>query len=120
MTGKYSKLTLALKSAKTSSAYVANVFFDFQIVHNSIFAYVLTDSKVQFTSDLFATLFTMLGVKHQQQLRITIKLVEKFNGTIIRKQLDCGIMLPKTKKTRTNKCKPLHARTTRKCTSPRM
>lgn len=64
MTDSYLKLTRAMRTGKTSSSLVANVFFDSWAVPSDIPAYVVTDNGLQFTSKVFKTLCPMLSVKH--------------------------------------------------------
>lgn len=64
MTDRYSELMRALPTGKTSSAYAANVFFESWTVTYGIPAYVLLGNEAQFPSRSFATLCTMLGVRH--------------------------------------------------------
>lgn len=83
---RYSKLTQALPTGKTSSAYVTNVFFDSWIVPHGTPAYVLTDNEVHLKSSLFATLCTMPGMIHlstMTYLSQTKGLVERYHRTIV-------------------------------------
>lgn len=64
MTDRYSELTRALPTGRTSSVHVTNVFFDSWIDPCGIPAYFLADNHVHFTSNLFATLCAMIGLKY--------------------------------------------------------
>lgn len=62
-TDGYSKLTPAILAGRSLSSLLAKVLFDSWASPYSILFYVLADNGVQFTSSLFATLRTMLGIK---------------------------------------------------------
>lgn len=49
VTDKYSKITRAIPTSRTSSSYVANVFFAFCVVPYGIPAYVPTENGVRLT-----------------------------------------------------------------------
>lgn len=49
---------------KKSSLHIANVFFNSWVIFYGIATYIQTVNRVQFKSKLFATLRTMLGLKH--------------------------------------------------------
>lgn len=70
---------------KIFSTHVAQVFFDSRIVPYYLPAYVLTDAGVQITSKLYATLCTMLDVKHSRTtafLLQTNKQAKRYHRTI--------------------------------------
>lgn len=86
MTDRNTKFTRVMKSSKTSSPHVANVFFAFRVVPFGIPAYFLTDNKVKFLSKFFAMQCTVLGLKH---LTTTAyyphmnELVKRYNRTVV-------------------------------------
>lgn len=84
MADRYSKLTQASPTDITSSDHVANVFFDSWIFPYFISTYVLSDNIMQFTSKLFATLCTLLVVKHLTATRIIPTLIGLLIGTFTR------------------------------------
>ena len=86
MTDRYSKLTRAVPSTKTTAPQVALIFLDNWVIPYGIPSYVLTDNGPQFTSKFFACLCAFLGSKllnttayHPQ----TNGQAERFNRTIV-------------------------------------
>lgn len=63
-TGRYLKLMSAIHLSKTTSTYIANLFFEQWIAPSGIPSYLYTDVCVQFKSKLFASKCSMLGVKY--------------------------------------------------------
>lgn len=59
---RVSKLTLAIPIDTTSSSHVVDEVFHFGVFPYGITAFGLTDNGVKYTSTIFATLCTILGV----------------------------------------------------------
>lgn len=87
MTDKYSKLTRAMQTGKTSSSHFGNVSFDSQVVLYFTPVYVQLKHGVKFNSKMFSALGTMLDVKHQTTTAFhpqTNEQVKRYNLTIVK------------------------------------
>lgn len=60
----YSQSKRAIPTSDTTFTHIGTLFFDYWLVLYRISTYFLADEDVQFTSKFFATLCTLLGVKH--------------------------------------------------------
>lgn len=61
---RYSKLTRALSTLKTTAIHVANVYMVHWLVSYGIQTYLLTDNQTRFVIKFIATVCTLLRVKH--------------------------------------------------------
>lgn len=64
ITDRYSKLTFARPTSKIASTHIESHFFDHWLALYATPTYLLTNNSIQFSSKFFATLFTLLIVKH--------------------------------------------------------
>lgn len=64
ITDRFSNLTCATSTSKTTPTHIANLFFGHWIVPNGIPSFLLTDSCVHITSKFFATICALLDVNH--------------------------------------------------------
>lgn len=64
ITDRYSRLTWAISTLKTTATHVANLFMHQWLILYNISTYFLTNDGTQLVNRFFATLCTLLGVKH--------------------------------------------------------
>lgn len=104
ITDRYSKLTWAVPTLKTSAAHVASIFYDQWIVPNEISAVLLTDTSPKPLNKFFQTLFNFFGLKHLIKTEYqyqTSEQTEGYNGTLIaqmchyvaEREQDCVILV---------------------------
>lgn len=86
ITDRYSKLTRAIPTWRTTATHAANVFFDHCVISHDISTFLLIDNGPQFVRKFFATICTYLGVKHLTTMAYHPKTngqVEQYNKTIV-------------------------------------
>ena len=86
LTDRYSKLTRAIPTGKTTATTVATIFVDHWVIPYGIPNYVLTDNGPQFVAKFFASVCLALGVKHVTTTAYhprTNGQTERFNRTIV-------------------------------------
>lgn len=89
MTDRFSKLTKALPTAKTTATTVATTSLEHWVANFGILSKVVTDNGPQFTSKFFAALCTQLGIKAMTTTEYHPQAngqVERFNRTIASRQ----------------------------------